>query len=353
MGGLRYKMPLKKKNLRVVLAQPEENAYPALADAIAAEQGLELIEIIDIPENIWRKVISYSPDMTVFYTPVFGDDEKRCINRVLRGVYSNIIVLTESSSLAHIPEDPKLMSYSLPIGRTDSNFIKELIEKIIKTGPANKTSGGKAPSMEEAAITEPDNRLQKHIIAIGASTGGTEALVTLFKMLPSEIPGIVVVQHMPPVFTRMYAERLNRELPFNVTEATENILVKPGSIHIAPGDRHLIVKRNGPNYYTHLAGTEKVNGHCPSVDVLFNSVAEAAGKNCTGIILTGMGADGARGLLRMKNSGAYTIGQDEKSSIVYGMPKKAYEYGAVIKQAALEDIAGYLIARLDQADILR
>jgi two-component system chemotaxis response regulator CheB len=346
-------MPLKQKSLRVVMAQTEKYTYPALAEAIAAEPGIELIEIKDTLDNIWRKVITHSPDITIFYAPVFENAEKRCVNHILHGVYSSVLVLAEDTYFSHIPRASKLEVFGLVKNKTDKAFIKRIINRVKEIGPVVKDKNRRnAPGVEEAEGPDLDARLQNHIIAIGASTGGTEAMAKLFKMLPEDMPGIVVVQHMPPVFTRMYAERLDRELPFSVTEAADNIRIKPRTIHIAPGDRHLLVKRNGPHYYTHLGGTEKINGHCPSVDVLFESVAKAAGKNSTGIILTGMGADGARGLLRMKKSGAHTIGQDEESSVVYGMPKKAFDYGAVIKQVSLGEIAMHLIAHLKQINVL-
>jgi two-component system chemotaxis response regulator CheB len=131
-----------------------------------------------------------------------------------------------------------------------------------------------------------------------------------------------------------------------VTEAADNVQIRPRCIYIAPGDRHLTVRKRGNSFYTALGGTEKVSGHCPSVDVLFESVASQAGSMAVGIILTGMGADGAQGLLRMRKAGAYTIGQDEASCVVYGMPKKAFEYGAVVKQTGLSDISKVLTTQL-------
>lgn len=338
-------MPLKKRPLRVVLAEPDKQELPELANAITAEKGIELIEIKDSPENIWRRVITHSPDITVFYAPSFGEAELRCINYILRGVYSRIIIITDEASKSKVPSDKKLEIYTP--ARKDSVFANEILARIKAIGPIKR--GGINSEPEEKAVTiELEAPPQKHIIAIGASTGGTEALASLFHMLPENMPGIVVVQHMPPVFTKMYADRLNKELPFTVTEAQDNVQIKPGTIHIAPGDRHLLIKRNGPFFHTVLGNTEKVSGHCPSVDVLFESVANEAGKQATGIILTGMGADGALGLLRMRNRGAYTIGQDEASSVVYGMPRKAYEYGAVIKQASLTDIPRILLTHLSR-----
>jgi two-component system chemotaxis response regulator CheB len=188
----------------------------------------------------------------------------------------------------------------------------------------------------------------KRVIAIGASTGGTEATLKILKELPEDTPGIVVTQHMPPGFTKMYADRLNKICIMEVREAVNGDRVETGVVLIAPGDMQMKLMKDGKGYYVSCKPGEKVSGHCPSVDVLFNSVAEAAGKNSTGIILTGMGKDGAQGLMNMKKAGAYTIGQDEKSSVVYGMPMVAYNIGAVAVQASIENIADILIRHLNK-----
>ncbi len=179
------------------------------------------------------------------------------------------------------------------------------------------------------------------LVAIGASTGGTEAICSVVKEYGTDIPGIVCVQHMPPGFTQMYAKRLNDQCRIQVKEAETGDRVMPGSMLIAPGgDRHMsLVKINGV-YQVEVKAGPKVNGHCPSVDVLFESVAKVARSDAVGIILTGMGGDGAKGLLAMRKAGARTIGQDESTCVVYGMPKVAYDLGAVEYQEKLSDIAG-------------
>ncbi len=178
------------------------------------------------------------------------------------------------------------------------------------------------------------------VVAIGASTGGTEALARVIRGFSSNIPGTVVVQHMPPGFTTMYAERLNNESRVFVKEAKTGDILEPGVVLIAPGDYHLRITKINGVYRAECKKEEKVSGHCPSVDVLFQSVAKAAGNKAIGVILTGMGADGAKGLLQMRKAGAETIGQDEASCVVYGMPKVAYEIGAVKYQMGLDNIAG-------------
>jgi len=186
------------------------------------------------------------------------------------------------------------------------------------------------------------------IIAIGASTGGTEATLEILKKLPKEVPGILVTQHMPPGFTKMYADRLNRICQMEVREAVNGDRLTNGLALIAPGDKQMRLAKDAKGYFVRCLEGEKVSGHCPSVDVLFESVAKAAGKNSIGIILTGMGKDGANGLLSLRKEGAYTIGQDQGSCVVYGMPKVAFEIGAVQIQSPIADIADVLIKQLNK-----
>lgn len=186
------------------------------------------------------------------------------------------------------------------------------------------------------------------IVAIGASTGGTEAIFEVVKGFKRDIPGVVIVQHMPPGFTKMYAERLNNQCEVAVKEAQTGDRVLPGQVLIAPGDRHMRLVKVAGAYQVECNGTDRVNGHCPSVEVLFNSVAKVAGKNAIGVILTGMGGDGAKGLLEMRNAGAKTIGQDAASCVVYGMPKVAYDIGAVQYQMTLSAIAGKVYSLLSK-----
>ncbi len=187
------------------------------------------------------------------------------------------------------------------------------------------------------------------IVAIGASTGGTEAIFDVVKDFGTDIPGVVVVQHMPPGFTEMYAKRLNDQCRIRVKEAVTGDRVMPGSMLIAPGgDMHMQLVKVSGSYHVECKKGPKVNGHCPSVDVLFDSVARTAGADAVGIILTGMGGDGAKGLLAMRKAGARTIGQDESTCVVYGMPKVAYDLGAVQHQEKLSDIAKRTYALLNK-----
>ncbi len=184
------------------------------------------------------------------------------------------------------------------------------------------------------------------VIAIGASTGGTEAIISVVKNLPPSTPGIVIVQHMPANFTTLYAERLNRICKMNAKEAAEGDRIKTGLIIVAAGDFHLTVDKDSLGYFIHSKRGERVSGHCPSVDVLFDSVAKKAGKNAIGVILTGMGADGAAGITKMRQQGAYTIGQDKESCVVYGMPMEAYNMGGIARQLPLDNIGSEILYQL-------
>jgi two-component system chemotaxis response regulator CheB len=204
------------------------------------------------------------------------------------------------------------------------------------------------PGASTQKITGSSSIDDNRIIAIGASTGGTEAINNVLEQLPPSVPGIVVVQHIPPKFSRMFAERLNDTIALEVREASTGDYLQKGHVLVAPGDQHMRIKRIGDKYKVECFKGEKVNGRCPSVDVLFESVAKEAGSRAIGIILTGMGYDGAKGLLSMRKKGARTIGQDEESSVVYGMPKVAYNIGAVEKQAALHQIPRIIYSMLNQ-----
>ena len=183
------------------------------------------------------------------------------------------------------------------------------------------------------------------VVAVGTSTGGTEALRVLLMALPLDAPGFVVVQHMPEVFTANFAERLNQLCAVDVREARDGDRVRPGLVLIAPGNRHTMIDRNGAQYVVRVVDGPLVARHRPSVDVLFRSVAQAAGANAVGVIMTGMGDDGADGLLEMKKVGASTIAQDEQTCVVFGMPKVAIDRGAVDEVLPLQRIASAILTR--------
>ncbi len=228
------------------------------------------------------------------------------------------------------------------------DFIRNELLVKIKIASTAKISNIKKTVLGQGHEVLPGKGKDK-IVAIGASTGGTEAIFSVIKDFGTDIPGVVVTQHMPQGFTGMYAKRLNDQCRIQVKEAQTGDRVMPGHMLLAPGgDAHMrLIKVNGV-YQVECKKGPRVNGHCPSVDVLFESVAKSAGADAVGIILTGMGGDGAKGLLAMRRAGARTIGQDESTCVVYGMPKVAYDLGAVQYQEKLPDIAGRTYALLNK-----
>jgi len=189
------------------------------------------------------------------------------------------------------------------------------------------------------------------VIIIGASTGGTEAVKEVLMQMPADSPGILVTQHMPKTFTRSFAHRLDSVCKIHVVEAETGMRVEPGHAYIAPGQAHLLLMRNGNHYHCETNDGPAVNRHRPSVDVLFRSAANCAGQNAIGVILTGMGKDGAQGLLEMRQAGAYTIAQDEASCVVFGMPKEAIALGAAHDTLPLLEIGKRVLSRLSEKKI--
>ncbi|HOK06721.1 MAG TPA: chemotaxis response regulator protein-glutamate methylesterase [Syntrophales bacterium] len=222
----------------------------------------------------------------------------------------------------------------------------QLVEKIRAAArarfivPHQRNVGSAAAAVEAPqALSQTTNK----IIAIGASTGGTEAIKAVLTKLPHNSPGVVIVQHMPANFTAAFAERLNNLCRINVREARDNDTVVPGTALLAPGNYHMLLRRSGARYYVEVKTGPMVHHQRPAVDVLFKSVAKYAGANAVGVILTGMGADGAEGLKEMKNMGAATIAQDEKSCVVFGMPKEAIKLGAADRVVPLDNIAAEIL----------
>ena len=195
------------------------------------------------------------------------------------------------------------------------------------------------PAPGKVSKAQPSMAPTEWVIAIGASTGGTEAIREVVCGLPQDVPGVVIVQHMPAGFTTLYAKRLNEDCALEVKEAQDGDMVLQGRVLLAPGAHHMQLIRTGAHYQVRVFKGEKVNGHCPSVEVLMRSVAKLAGKRAVGVMLTGMGGDGSEGLLAMRQAGARTLAQDEASCVVFGMPKVAWEKGAVEKLMPLQALA--------------
>lgn len=234
-------------------------------------------------------------------------------------------------------------------------FITKLLSKLVLGSNAKPRLPSLAAATPTTAAAASPAPMRSHLpirstsvdlIAIGASTGGTEAILEVVRHFPAQMPGVVITQHMPAGFTAMYAERLNRICKMEVREAKHGDKVQRGLILLAPGGLQMRVVRMGAGYAVSCTEEDKVSGHRPSVDVLFDSVASIAKNRAIGVLLTGMGADGAMGMLRMRKAGAYTVGQDKETCVVYGMPMEAFKIGAVCTQAPLGSIAQTVINRL-------
>jgi len=214
--------------------------------------------------------------------------------------------------------------------------------RTVTTGAVGAHSLSVLPSVRNPLVSS------EKLIIVGASTGGTEAIKNFLMQMPSDCPGILIAQHMPEGFTKSFAARLNGLCKISVSEAQGGERILPGHAYIAPGHSHLLLARSGANYVTELSHADPVNRHRPSVDVLFRSASKFAGKNAVGVILTGMGKDGAEGMLEMKHSGAYNFAQDEATCVVFGMPREAIAVGAVNEVVALNELPHRVLHYLDQ-----
>jgi two-component system chemotaxis response regulator CheB len=232
---------------------------------------------------------------------------------------------------------------SLGIRNGMMEYANEIAEKLRAAARSRPRQARHKNTPAKQELKAPLTSSEKLLI-IGASTGGTEAIRAVLEPLPANAPAILITQHMPGGFTRSFAERLNRLCRITVKEATDGERVLPGHAYIAPGDQHLKLARSGANYVARLDNGPPVNRHRPSVDVLFQSAAQQAGKNAIGVILTGMGKDGAQGLVEMRRAGSATLAQNEETCVVFGMPREALAVGGAAEAVALDDIPGRLMS---------
>lgn len=328
------------RKIRVLVVDDSILFRTVLSRGISSDPDMEVVATAGDPFEARDKIIEYQPDVMTCDVEMPKMDGIEFIRRLLPQYTLPVIVVSAVNGVVFDAMNAGAVDFvakpDMSSGKSVESFIIEMIEKV-KIASKAQVLWNINDRMADKITSKVDTPKNK-IIAIGASTGGTDAIHSIIKSLPEDVPGIVVVQHIPPIFSRMFAERLNADTNLEVKEAVTGDFVEKGRVLIAPGDQHMKIVKLGERYKVHCYGGEKVNGHCPSVDVLFESVAKEAGNNAIGVILTGMGYDGAKGLLSMRRKGAKTIGQDEKTSIVYGMPKMAFNVGAVEKQASLNNI---------------
>ncbi|MDS0524643.1 chemotaxis response regulator protein-glutamate methylesterase [Clostridium sp. SHJSY1] len=337
------------KKIRVLVVDDSILFREVLTRGISSDPCIEVVAKASDPYDARDKIIYYEPDVMTCDVEMPKMNGIEFVKKLLPQYPIPVVMVSAISEAVFEAMKVGAVDFvtkpDVQSPKSVENFIKELIIKI-KIAATAKVLKHESYEGISSALKNTSNEYSKKIIAIGASTGGTEAVYNLINRLPSTIPGIVLVQHIPPVFSRMFAERLNNTTSLRVKEAETGDVVEEGLVLVAPGDKHMRIKKVGSKYKVECFSGEKVNGHCPSVDVLFESVAKEANKNALGIILTGMGYDGAKGLMSMRRKGARTIGQDESTSVVYGMPKVAFEVGAVEKQAPLQNIHNLIFKML-------
>jgi two-component system chemotaxis response regulator CheB len=347
-------------NIKVVLIDDSAVVRQVLQSILEREPDIEVIAVASDPVFALDKMSRDWPDVIVLDVEMPRMDGITFLKKIMAERPTPVVIcssLTEkgaettmqalAAGAVEIITKPKLglknflQDSSDDLVRAIRAAAQANVKNLLKTAAARIPVAGKhdADVVLPAAGGNAMAKTTEHIVAIGASTGGTQALEAVLTALPRVSPGIVIVQHMPERFTAMFAERLNGLCGIEVREARNNDRVIPGLALIAPGGRHMQLKRSGAYYHVEVTSGPPVNRHCPSVDVLFRSVARFAGKNATGVIMTGMGDDGARGLKEMLDAGADTVAQDEASCAVFGMPREAIRLGAARRILPLKDMA--------------
>jgi two-component system chemotaxis response regulator CheB len=336
--------------IKVLIVDDSATARAVLREILESDPTIEVVATASDAFIARDKIVELKPDVVCLDVEMPRMDGITFLKKLMHYMPLPVVMVSsltqsgakttlEALEAGAVDFVPKLHSH---IYDSIDEMKDELLAKI-KSASKAKVFKKELKSAQQANTTSLVETTHK-IVAIGASTGGTEALKDVLMGMPRNGPGTVVVQHMPANFTAPFAQRLNSLCAMEVREAKNGDSITPGVVLLAPGDYHMVVRRSGARYYVEIGSGEKISGHRPSVDVLFHSVAKIVGTNAIGVILTGMGSDGAKGLLNMRNAGARTIGQDEASCVVYGMPKIAYDIGAVEKQVPLSKVANSILS---------
>jgi two-component system chemotaxis response regulator CheB len=343
--------------IRVLIVDDSAIVRKILSEALAGEADLEVVGTAPDPYVARDKILALRPDVLTLDIEMPRMDGLTFLKKLMQFHAMPVVVI---SSLAQ--PSCRIAVEALELGAVEvlakpagpysvGELRQTLASKIRAAANAHvrRPSGAAAPPLRQARQTLAPLRSalsSDTVIAIGASTGGTEAIAAVLTKLPQSIPGIVIAQHIPAQFSRAFANRLNDICAFDVKEAEEGDAVLPGRALVAPGDFHMLLRSSGGRYWVNVKTGPRVCYQRPSVDVLFTSVAEAVGSRAIGVLLTGMGADGSQGLLKMKQAGARTIAQDEASCVVFGMPREAILLGAAEQILGLHNVAhGILMAR--------
>ena len=342
------------KKIRVMVVDDSMVARSLIMNGLSAHPRIEIVGYAINTLDAKNKIPLYKPDVITMDVEMPGQSGPDFLRQYLP---TNPIPVILVSSLNLKVFDALAVGAVDFVRKPDDQqgaeiFIANLAQKVIIASNARPrpaaapAAGGAAAAAGPIPNLGPSAKLDNVIIGLGASTGGTEATLTVMKRLPADIPPMVIVQHMPKGFTQMDAERLNRLCAMEVREAQSGDELRRGLALVAPADLQCRVVRIGTRYTVNCTPGEKVSGHRPSVDAMFQSMADVVNCKMVGIIMTGMGQDGATGLLAMRKKGAYTIGQDKESSVVYGMPGVAHNIGAVMIQASCENVSNVLLRHL-------
>ncbi len=331
-----------KDKIKVLIIDDSMLFREVLSKGISSDKQINVVATACDAFDARDKIIKYQPDVITCDVEMPKMNGIEFIRRLLPQYKVPVIVVSGVSDSVFDAMNVGAIDFvikpNVQSPKSVEYFINHLLTKIKEAANAKVFENSIKP-VSKAIINSNIKDVKNKIIAIGASTGGTEAITTVLKMLPANMPGILITQHIPPVFSKMFADRLNVQTKFLVKEATNGDVLEPGMVLVAPGDKHLAIKKIGQIYKADVFEGARINGHCPSVDVLFESVARECKENAIGVIMTGMGYDGAKGILSMRRKGAKTIGQNMESCVVYGMPKVAFDVGGVEKQASLDKIA--------------
>ena len=344
------------KKIRVMVVDDSMVARSMLIRGLSAHPRIEVVGYAINTLDAKNKIPQYHPDVVTMDVEMPGQNGIEFLKQYLPAHPIPVILVSSLNLKVFDALAAGAVDFvRKPDGTTsEATFLAALAQKIIIASSARPRTAAPVPAGGAAAplgASAAPNlgaspNLDRVIIGLGASTGGTEATLAVMKRLPADIPPMVIVQHMPPGFTKMYAERLNRLCAMEVREAQSGDELHRGLALIAPADLQCRVVRIGTRYTVNCTPGEKVSGHRPSVDAMFQSMADVVNCKMVGIIMTGMGQDGAVGLLAMRKKGAYTIGQDKESSVVYGMPGVAQNIGAVMIQASCDNISNVLLRHL-------
>ncbi|MCM1334059.1 MAG: chemotaxis response regulator protein-glutamate methylesterase [Bacteroides sp.] len=341
------------RNIRVLIVDDSAFFRNYLQTGLSKYTGIEVVDTAANTNEARDKIMRLNPDVVTMDVEMPGMNGIDFLRSFLPTHPVHVVVITSSAAGAFDAVSAGAVEFMRkPEANEKEQFIARLASTVRFAQLARiKTAAPAASAMPRTEahadpIVVPGLPRKNVMIALGASTGGTDALVEIVRRFPANTPPVVITQHMPPTFTKMFADRVNRICAMSAKEAEDGDRLITGRILVAAGGLQMRVMRDGAGYYVSCRPGAKVSGHCPSVDVLFDSVADAAGANAVAAILTGMGEDGARGLLKLHNTGAYTIGQDEETCVVYGMPAVAFKKGAVSIQLPLHEIAKQILTKV-------